>query len=171
MGTVSEKQLPETEGVKQLHSEEEQAVILVEQEENKILMEAQAIQSKRDEQYKEGEAVVLAELEAEYGLSKEKLDECKKVEQSLGDPDKAVKTLTDAMFVYQGSGLSKEQLAFMAINSHSRANINLRQIEHLQKEVDGAQKQVEALMRLSVMVNESKKEMIPPKVEEVKIVE
>ena len=160
MGTVSEK--PEVEGVKQLHSPKEQATMQKLKEENNIILQAQAIQDKRDKQYKEQEAIILAELEADYGLTKEKLEECKEAEKALADPEKDVKTLTDAMFVYQESNLSKAQLAFMAINSNSRANMNLRQIERMQKQVEGAEKQVEALMKLSAMTNSVKKEMIPP---------
>jgi len=158
MGTTSENttDIEEAKVIPMMSAEQE-----LMQEEDDILLKAQAIQKKRDAEYKAEEAKILAELESEYGLSTEKLDECKEAEKSLGDPEKNVKTLTDAMHVYQDAGLSKEQLAFMAINSNSRANMNIRQVEFLQKEVEGAQKQVEALMKLSAMTN-GVKEMMPP---------
>lgn len=144
---------------------EEAVIITAEQEliekENAIIVQAQAIQEKRDKVYKEEEAIILVELEKEFSLGKKELDQCKEVELALGKPENKVKTIIDAMSFYQDKTLKKEQLAFMAINANSRANMYRNQLESMGKEVEGAQKQVEALMRLSAMQNGAKMEIVP----------
>lgn len=117
--------------------------------ENKVLEKAKAIQEARIKEIREEEAKVLGLLEEDFGLTKEKLEECKETEEYLGKPENKITTLIEAMEAYKSADLSKEQLAFMAINSVSRANFAQNEINYLQKEVEEAQKQMQALINIT----------------------
>jgi len=130
------------------------------EQEQEIMDKAAIIQKEKQEEMMKKQNEIVAILTEKYGLTKEAINQAIDVEMTLSKPETGIETVLEAMDFYVKSGLSANQIMFLAITANSRANALNIKVNEFKRQLDSVLSQLNTIEIEKEVEREAKKEFI-----------